>query len=118
MALGPISRYDVGSLRLGWYLNWSTQVNPPRPDGVAYAQMVRLHGGVLRPKVEEITAIARANPASLWLVGNEPDVIWQDNLTPATYAQLYHDAYVAIKDADPTAQVAIGGVSQPTPLRL
>ncbi len=118
VAVGPISRYDAGPLRLGWYLNWTTQVTPPRPDGIPYAQMVRLYGGVLRPKVEEITTIARANPASLWLVGNEPDVIWQDNLTPATYARLYHDAYVAIKDADPTAQVAIGGVSQPTPLRL
>jgi hypothetical protein len=80
--------------------------------------MIRLGEGVLRPDVEEIAAIARANPASLWLVGNEPDVIWQDNVTPATYARLYHDAYAAIKGADPTARVAIGGVSQPTPLRL
>jgi len=118
VASGPISRYDAGPLRLGWYLDWTAQANPPRPGGVTYAQMIRLNEGVLRPNVEEITAIARANPASLWLVGNEPDVIWQGNATPATFAQLYHDAYVAIKGADPTAQVAIGGVSQPTPLRL
>lgn len=118
VASGPISRYDVESLRLGWYLDWTTQTDPPRPDGVAYVQMIRLGGGVLRPDGEEIAAIARANPGSLWLVGNEPDVIWQDNVEPATYAQLYHDAYTVVKDADPTAQVAIGGVSQPTPLRL
>ena len=80
--------------------------------------MIRLRGGVLRPDGEKIAAIARANPGSLWLVGNEPDVIWQDNVEPATYAQLYYDAYTVVKDADPTAQVAIGGVSQPTPLRL
>ncbi len=118
VAGGPISRYDVSPLRLGWYLDWSARVDPPRPDGVVYAQMIRLGGGVLRPNVEEIADIARANPGSLWLVGNEPDVIWQDNAAPATYARLYHDAYAAIKDADPTARVAIGGVSQPTPLRL
>ncbi|MCX7840656.1 MAG: hypothetical protein N2559_14570, partial [Anaerolineae bacterium] len=54
----------------------------------------------------------------LWLIGNEPDVKWQDNVEPVTYARLYHRAYRAIKEADPTAQVAIGGVTQPSPLRL
>ncbi|MDY7078950.1 MAG: hypothetical protein SXV54_18710 [Chloroflexota bacterium] len=115
---GPISRYQVGSLRLGWYLDWQAQLAPLRPEGAAYAQMIRLREGVLSPGTGEIAAIARANPGSLWLVGNEPDVKWQDNVEPATYARLYHDAYSAIKSADPTALVAIGGVSQPTPLRL
>jgi hypothetical protein len=54
----------------------------------------------------------------LWLIGNEPDVKWQDNVTPGVYAQAYHDLYVQLKSRDPTCQVAIGGVSQPTPLRL
>ena len=118
VAQGPISRYNIGPLRLGWYLDWRAQANPSRPGGVAYVQMIRLSGGVLRPNMETITAIAQTNPGSLWLVGNEPDVIWQDNVQPTTYAQLYHDAYTAVKGADPGAQVAIGGVSQPTPLRL
>jgi hypothetical protein len=39
-------------------------------------------------------------------------------MLPELYAQAYHDIYHCIKDADPTAQVAIGGVVQPTPLRL
>jgi len=115
---GPISRYDVEPLRLGWYLDWQARAAPVRPGGALYAQMVRLGGGQLRPAAEQIAAIAQANPGSLWLVGNEPDVKWQDNVPPATYAQLYHDAYAAIKGADPTALVAIGGVSQPTPLRM
>lgn len=54
----------------------------------------------------------------MWLIGNEPDVKWQDNLEPAAYAWLYHEAYTTVKNADPTAQIAIGGVSQPTPLRM
>jgi hypothetical protein len=118
VASGPISRYDTGPLRLGWYLDWRTQANPPRPLGVAYVQMIRLEGGTLNPGAREISAIARANPGALWLVGNEPDVEWQDNLAPETYAELYHQAYAVLKSADPTAQVAIAGVSQPTPLRL
>jgi hypothetical protein len=51
-------------------------------------------------------------------VGNEPDVIWQGNATPQEYAQAYHDAYHVLKSADPACQVAIGGISQVTPLRL
>lgn len=117
VAKGPISRYHITDLRLGWYLDWRARMNPPRPEGVEYVQMVRLRGGALQPDVETIAAIARANPGSLWLIGNEPDVKWQDNVEPVVYARLYHEAYTAIKGADPTAQVAIGGVSQPTPLR-
>jgi hypothetical protein len=62
--------------------------------------------------------IAAANPGRLWLVGNEPDVIWQFNATPEEYARQYHDIYEAIKGVDPKSQVAIGGISQVTPLRL
>jgi hypothetical protein len=118
VAIGPISRYNIDPLRLGWYLDWRARADPPRPGGLEYVQMVRLKGGVLRPDAEALAAIARANPGSLWLVGNEPDVKWQDNVEPAAYARLYHQAYTAIKGADPTARVAIGGVSQPTPLRM
>jgi hypothetical protein len=80
--------------------------------------MIRLEGGKLHPGAARISAIARANPGALWLVGNEPDVEWQDNLAPETYAELYRRAYSVLKSADPTAQVGIAGVSQPTPLRL
>lgn len=115
---GSISRYDVEPLRLGWYVNWKAQPDPPRPGGIEYVQMIRLKGNKLQPDAEGIAAIAQANPGSTWLVGNEPDVKWQDNVEPTTYARFYHEAYTAIKSADPTAQVAIGGVTQPTPLRM
>ncbi len=118
VALGPISRYDVEPLQLGWYLDWGARPDSARPGGAEYAQMVRLKGGVLRPDAGALAEIARANPGSLWLIGNEPDVRWQDNVEPAAHARLYHQAYSAIKAADPAAQVAIGGVTQPTPLRL
>lgn len=118
VAQTSIADYDVEPLRLGWYVDWGASLNPPRPGGVAYAQMVRLMDGVLEPNTGTIAAIAQANPGSLWLIGNEPDVKWQDNITAATYARLYHEAYATIKSVDPTAQVAIGGISQPTPLRL
>lgn len=83
----------------------------------------------------EIVAIAEANPGALWLIGNEmdrydwggvnpynPDMVapsgGQDEMLPELYAQAYHEIYASIKGADPTAQVAIGGVIQATPSRL
>jgi len=50
--------------------------------------------------------------------GNEPECIWQGNSTPEQYADVYHQLYTFIKARNPTARVAIGGVVEPTPLRL
>ena len=118
VALGPITRYNVAPLRLGWYLDWKTTLDPFKSASTDYAQMVRLKTGTLDPDAGALAKIARRNPGALWLIGNEPDVKWQDNLEPATYAHLYRQAHQAIKSGDPTAQIAIGGVAQPTPLRV
>lgn len=90
-----------------------------------------------QPSQTAIEAAAQAKPGSLWLIGNEMDrVDWayclewvgshcktvgyngQDEMLAETYAVAYHDLYHLIKAADPTARIAIGGVIQPTPLRL
>jgi hypothetical protein len=118
VAGGPIMRYETERLRLGWYVDWQAAAHPARPGGVEYVQMVRLGGGVLSPGEEGIALITESNPGSTWLVGNEPDVQWQDNVEPSTYALLYHQVYSIVKHADPTAEVAAGSVSQPTPLRM
>jgi hypothetical protein len=80
--------------------------------------MVRVAEDGFRPESEVLRAAASANPGGIWLIGNEPDVRWQDNTTPERYAVLYHEIYHLIKEADPASRMAIGGVSQPTPLRL
>jgi hypothetical protein len=120
VALGPISDYpveDVG-LGIGWYLNWNVRASPAHPGGAAFWQMVRVSEGGYRPDAGTIRAAAAANPGSFWIIGNEPDVRWQDNATPERYAELYHELYRLLKAADPTCRVVIGGVTQPTPLRL
>ena len=118
VALGDLPRFDVAPLRLGWYLDWQAQAEPKGGGDAEYARMVRLRAGELIPDAPALAVIASAHPGALWLIGNEPDVKWQDNTLPAEYARLYHKAYTAIKTADPQAQVAIGGVTQPSPLRL
>ena len=105
-------------LGFGWYLDWTV-----RPDGfslaeVEYMPMIRLHEGGAAPGGQALSAAVDALPGAVWLIGNEPDVKWQGNVPPDTYAQAYHNLYTLLKARDPTCQVAIGGVSQPTPLRL
>ncbi len=157
----PITRYpDLHTLRAGWYVDWSVQVAPVRPDGIEHVQMIRVHQKLacgqfqngdraacpyaqpldyqFYPAQAIIEAAAKANPGDIWLIGNEMDrVDWrycavstdpcpaeqiqqagQDEMLPETYAHAYHDLYTIIKNADPTARVANGGVIQATPLRL
>ncbi|NJO00109.1 MAG: hypothetical protein HC875_41360 [Anaerolineales bacterium] len=114
----PLKPDTAAALGLGWYLSWQVVEDPARPAQAEFWQMVRLHEGGFRPDEATIRRAARANPGATWLIGNEPDVIWQDNVTPARYAEHYYQLYYLLKEADPTCQVAIGAVTQPTPLRL
>jgi len=116
--LGAITDYDVASLHIGWYSDWRTRLVPDRPAGIEYAQLVWVHEGTLSPGLDELGTIVDHNPGSLWMIGNEPECILQGNSTPQQYAAAYGQAYALIKACDPTAKVAIGGVVQPTPLRL
>ena len=104
-------------LGAGWYLDWRVQRRYPaqRPE---HWQMVRLGRGCIAPSKEAIRWLAAHYPGNVWVIGNEPDNRWQDNVVPEEYAQVYHDLYYLIKDADPTASIAVGGVTQATPLRL
>ena len=135
-------------LRAGWYFNWSTSLNPARPNGIMYAQSIfvkqwKWYNGQLvlyhkdapyaqpytytvRPSIPQIKQIAIANPGSLWLIGNEIERRdWgnspgqgQQEILPEVYAAVYHEIYTAIKEADPMAKVANGSIIVPTPLRL
>lgn len=106
-------------LGFGWYLDWTVQPQPLAVEGLTFAQMVLTRDSTpFWGQRDRIAAAIKANPGALWLIGNEPDVPWQDNVTPEVYARRYHQFYIYIKSLDPTAQVAIGGVSQPTPLRM
>ena len=109
--------------RLGssWYLDWAVKDIAPSslPE---HWQMIRLSikSGTLVsiPPQATITKYARMHPGSTWIIGNEPDVIWQDSLTAEVYALAYHDLYTLLKQTDPSARVATAGISQATPLRL
>ena len=105
-------------LGFGWYVDWTVRAGAFHSAGVEYMPMVRLRNGTFAPERQELRRAAAALPGALWLIGNEPDVKWQDNVSPEAYAQVYHDLYGFLKEVDPSCKIAIGGVSQPTPLRL
>ena len=71
VAIGPITRYDVGPLRLGWYLDWNARAAPARPAGAVYAPMIRLRDGRLEPGADEIAAMAvvLSSPLASYVTG-------------------------------------------------
>lgn len=122
--LGSISNFDYLALRSGWYSSYNASEAPERPGGVEFVQTIRFtqvgsDDYVASRTQSQIEAIAAANPGAAWLIGNEPDrKDFQDDLEPHVYANAYHDTYLIIKNADPTARVFAGTIVQPTPIRL
>jgi hypothetical protein len=114
----PMTQDLAQQLGLGWYLDWSARPDRFRSPDVEYMPMIRLRDGAYYPNGEPLQTAIDAHPGALWLIGNEPDVKWQDNVRPDVYAELYHELYYLLKERDPSCQVAIGGAAQPTPLRL
>jgi len=104
-------------LNASWYLDWKT--TPVKAiKNPEYWQMIRLSKDGFRPSANEIIKIAINYPGQTWIIGNEPDNIYQDNIEYAQFTQLYHHLYYLIKRYDPIAKIAIGAISQPTPMRL
>ncbi len=119
---GAITNYDVSALHIGWYSDWVADVEPRRPGGIEYFQLISVIGGQWSPgPLDVLEDYVDANPGAIWIIGNEPEcpvAPGGGSMTPEQYGDVYHLLYGAIKGFDPTAKIAIGGVVQPTPLRL
>lgn len=115
---GPLEAYPLSQLPFGWYADWGYRERPQLAQRYTFAQTIRVGPEYYPPDWEGLRRALKANPGALWIIGNEPECIYQDRRTPEEYAEIYHTLYTFIKQEDPTAQVAIGGVVEPTPLRL
>lgn len=113
-----IQNYNVTPLHVRNYLNWRADLAPAHPNAMGYTFMVRIRETYTWPSVDELITVASNNPGATWIMGNEGDVVWQDNATPEAYVQGYHSVYTAIKSVDPHARFVINGVAQVSPLRL
>ncbi|MCA9978357.1 MAG: hypothetical protein KC413_21500, partial [Anaerolineales bacterium] len=111
-----INAVDAG-LPAGLFVNWHVDPTQPVRYGVRFWHTIRVRPGGVRSNWADIDRVLAEQPGAVWVIGNEPDVYVQDGVDPQTYAIIYHDTYAYIKERDPGALVAIGSVSQPTPLR-
>lgn len=125
-ATSNIASYDMPSLGLGWYIDYQARANPPRPNNIEYAQMIRVKSNIggttpytYTPHSGNLWATVTNNPGSDWFIGNEPDrQAFQDGVLPAIYAEAYNEVYYKIKNLDPTAKIFAGSIVQPTEVRL
>ncbi len=133
----------IPTLDAGWFINFSASTFGQNVRSASFAPVIRLRqvqlpGGVrtddytVTPPLtyryrddngnwqDGLGALISRNRGHYWLVGNEVDVNnpVQDNTMPQVYARAYHEVYNYIKKADPTAKVAIAGLSMMTPGRL
>ena len=99
------------------YLSWTLVSEPIEPAGTEFWQMVKVNDFGPNDGYDAIEQVLATRKGGRWILGNEPDVIWQDNVSAETYATVYHDIYTFIKALDPSAQIAPAGISQSTPLR-
>jgi hypothetical protein len=58
-----------------------------------------------------LAAAMRQNPGAWWLVGNEPNDPYQDNLSPEAYAAFYHRFERLARRVDPTARLMPAGIA-------
>ncbi len=121
IGFGLSSKADVNfwsnELNAQWYYDWGTK-NTKIDNDLEYWQMIRVNQDGYKPSKDEILKIIRKHKGYTWIIGNEPDNVYQDNVTPEKYAQIYHELYYLIKNKDRSSKIAIAGVSQATPARF
>ena len=77
-AFGNITSYDVASLNMNFYSDWSAAVTPLRPNGIEYLQLLAVKYGKWYFATSEansslLAQAVAANPGAVWMIGNEPE---------------------------------------------
>jgi len=100
--------YNV--LGVDWAYTWATCLWPM--PSVEYIPMVRSIHGFGVELAQQV--VNHYGAGGYWLVGNEPDNQWQDNLTPMGAAVAYGGIVNVILSVDPTARIILGNFSNPS----
>jgi len=101
--------YNV--LQIEWAYTWAScmWLMPPH---IEYVPMIRSIHAFDATRAQRIVDYYGAG--IYWLVGNEPDNQWQDNLTPMEAADAYGVIVNIILEVDPTAKIIIGNFTNPS----
>jgi hypothetical protein len=144
-AVYPLTGIDMTPLQAGAFLDWGAKA--PRanvPAFMEYIHVLRVGEYCYNPVTKEHilcavnkqtpyqTTVAQvnpkdpsqsiilANPGDFWIIGNEPDTIYesQDDLVAEVYADRFFSLATIIRHLDPTAKIGFGTIVQPTSIRL
>ena len=117
--------YDLSEIHALTYLDWAKE-SLSVPDGVEYIHVLKMRFNkddsldqiLFDQFLQDLPNLIARNIGSTWLIGNEPDCYWQDNLFPEIYAERFFAVTNIINSEDETALVGFGSIVQPTPIRL
>jgi hypothetical protein len=98
--------------RLGatWWYDWGQVAPDPTQHRVGQISLRPQHGDVVRVAASTLADGARQDPGGYWLIGNEPNVPGQDEISPDAYAVELKYYVDTIKGADPTAKIVAPNV--------
>jgi hypothetical protein len=128
----PVNANDVhavSQIGAGWYLNFQPYPYEAKPaNNAEFAHIIHVKQNIgatgylpswytIPPLNGSFANYIKSNTGHKYLLGNEIDRKGQGEIHPDLYALAYHDIYNFIKTADPTAQVAISGLVEVTPMR-
>jgi hypothetical protein len=106
---GVIVSSDLGTVLTETGLTWWYSFGNLTPSGgqgsVAQISIKPNHTTIQRVPAATLTNAARAHPGSAWIIGNEPNVGGQDNVSATDYATELQYYASTIKGVDPTAKI-------------
>lgn len=89
-----------------WYDFANTDANPS-----SFNKVLLVRTNVANLSLAQLQSMAAtANSGAYWIIGNEPNVPGQDNVSGDTYAQRYKYYWDTIKQLDPSAKLVAGNV--------
>lgn len=118
-----IEQYDLTGFPASSFVDWRVHYYETIPNAMIYYPMIgfsRTRNGTYfyYPNGQELVDAIRRYPGATWIIGNEADTIWKNNLPPEVYAQFFHELYNLIRSIDPTAKFAATSLATVSTLRL
>ena len=108
VVVGATSPAELDALGPVWYYSYSYAGD--RLEGHQRVYLVPL-----RYDTVSLTDALEGAPRTWWIVGNEPNDPYQDNLSPAAYAAFYRRVAALVRRVQPTARLVTAGIANADP---
>ncbi len=98
-----IVRNNLTTLQMGWWYEFTE--SDTNPSGYNKVLLIRTPESEEKKTVSELQALASKNPGAYWMIGNEPNVPGQDNISASGYAELFNYYATNVKAIDSNAKL-------------